>query len=483
MSRRARGSPRGCSASAAVCRRVERRRPARRRPPGARVGQRPRRGGARHPTRRRPIPSTRTRTCCSSARSRRPETRSRSNVSSNASLDLFRQRARDRRRDRSCTEAARIETTPRRRAESAAGRASMQALVESGEAPRCTRAHRRRARRPADRAVAEPAMPTTPTLEAATLLALGSALVHAAKGRDEEGSAALHRAIAAAEASGDRRIAAAAHRELGYVELLRGDYRARAVWLRTAASSPTATRSSSRGSARSMARRRQRRRTARPGRPSPRRRDRAGRSVGATDGRRRGRWRASDGPNCSATSSDAAEDDAQRSTRPRPRAERWTAFLPYPRSAAGRGVGPPGTTGPGHGERSSMRSRWPARSTTRAGRPTRCAGSGCSGRPAATSTGSIDADGGRPDPMPAPARHAPMAPRVRDGRALCGRDGGRASPRRGVGHRPGVAGRHARGCASSPSARTCTGASSATRTAWTRRARWRWRSRTTTSTT
>ena len=52
----------------------------------------------------------------------------------------------------------------------------------------------------------------------------GSALVHAAHGRDEDGSAALHRAIAAADASGDRRTSAAAHRELGYVELLRADY-------------------------------------------------------------------------------------------------------------------------------------------------------------------------------------------------------------------------------------------------------------------
>lgn len=63
-----------------------------------------------------------------------------------------------------------------------------------------------------------------PALEASTLLSLGSALVHAAHGRDEDGSAALHRAIAAADATDDRRTSAAAHRELGYVELLRADY-------------------------------------------------------------------------------------------------------------------------------------------------------------------------------------------------------------------------------------------------------------------
>lgn len=61
-------------------------------------------------------------------------------------------------------------------------------------------------------------------LEAAALLALGSALVHAAKGRDEEGAAALHRSIAAAETTGQRAIGSSAHRELGYVEALRGNY-------------------------------------------------------------------------------------------------------------------------------------------------------------------------------------------------------------------------------------------------------------------
>lgn len=61
-------------------------------------------------------------------------------------------------------------------------------------------------------------------LEADACLALGTALVHAAKGKDEEGAAALHRAIALAESTGQRAVAASAHRELGWVELLRGDY-------------------------------------------------------------------------------------------------------------------------------------------------------------------------------------------------------------------------------------------------------------------
>jgi len=71
-------------------------------------------------------------------------------------------------------------------------------------------------------------------LQAAALLALGSALVHAARSRDEEGAAALHQAITAAEAAGRSALAAAAHRELGYVELLRGEYPSALAALRSA---------------------------------------------------------------------------------------------------------------------------------------------------------------------------------------------------------------------------------------------------------
>ena len=71
-------------------------------------------------------------------------------------------------------------------------------------------------------------------LEAAACLALGTALVHAAKGKDEEGAAALHRCIAAAQDAGRQDLAASAHRELGYVEMLRGDYVRSLPFLRTA---------------------------------------------------------------------------------------------------------------------------------------------------------------------------------------------------------------------------------------------------------
>src|SRR5207247_1767179 len=68
----------------------------------------------------------------------------------------------------------------------------------------------------------------------ALLIRACAALVHATKGKDEEGAAALHRSITAAEASGERAVAASANRELGYVELLRGDYVRAGTWFRTA---------------------------------------------------------------------------------------------------------------------------------------------------------------------------------------------------------------------------------------------------------
>lgn len=54
------------------------------------------------------------------------------------------------------------------------------------------------------------------------LLELGSALVHAAKGFDDEGSVLLEQAVRLATATGDRATAASAHRERGYAEALAG---------------------------------------------------------------------------------------------------------------------------------------------------------------------------------------------------------------------------------------------------------------------
>ena len=113
------------------------------------------------------------------------------------------------------------------------GRTALRALLESGEAALSAGAVG--AGIDALRgAVAASAETGDRDLEAAACLALGGALVHAAKGRDEEGAATLHRCIAAAEAAGQRVVAASAHRELGYVEVLRGDYVRARTWLREA---------------------------------------------------------------------------------------------------------------------------------------------------------------------------------------------------------------------------------------------------------
>jgi DNA-binding SARP family transcriptional activator len=71
-------------------------------------------------------------------------------------------------------------------------------------------------------------------LQSSSLLALGSALVHGVRGRDGEGAGILHEAIAVAERIGAGASSAHAHRELGFVELLRGRYDRAHRWLRRA---------------------------------------------------------------------------------------------------------------------------------------------------------------------------------------------------------------------------------------------------------
>jgi DNA-binding SARP family transcriptional activator len=61
-------------------------------------------------------------------------------------------------------------------------------------------------------------------LEADAWLALGTALVHSARGRDEEGADALLRAAAIAEEERLGDVAAAAHRELAYTDILQARY-------------------------------------------------------------------------------------------------------------------------------------------------------------------------------------------------------------------------------------------------------------------
>ncbi len=69
-----------------------------------------------------------------------------------------------------------------------------------------------------------------------SLIALGSALVHSVRGRDGEAAGFLHEAIGVANDIGDPQSAAQAHRELGYVEVLRGRYDRAQRWLQTAGS-------------------------------------------------------------------------------------------------------------------------------------------------------------------------------------------------------------------------------------------------------
>ncbi|MCW2532083.1 MAG: hypothetical protein JWP62_1653, partial [Blastococcus sp.] len=73
------------------------------------------------------------------------------------------------------------------------------------------------------------------SLRAVTSLALGSALVHALRGRDEEGSVALHAAVREADRCGDGATAATACRELGYVDVQAGRRETAAHWLDRAA--------------------------------------------------------------------------------------------------------------------------------------------------------------------------------------------------------------------------------------------------------
>jgi DNA-binding SARP family transcriptional activator len=84
------------------------------------------------------------------------------------------------------------------------------------------------------RAVSEATRCGDPALHGRALAALGSALVHAVRGRDEEGSVLLHEAIQVATAAGDRATAVLGHRELGFVEVQAGRRSTADRWLSTA---------------------------------------------------------------------------------------------------------------------------------------------------------------------------------------------------------------------------------------------------------
>lgn len=110
----------------------------------------------------------------------------------------------------------------------ATGRAGVVAQLEAGEAAigagvldaglQCLR-----------RAIAEADQVGDPELRARARVALGGALVHAARGRDGEGAAALHEALAIGTEAAPG-LAAGACRELGYVEFLLGRYDRALAW-------------------------------------------------------------------------------------------------------------------------------------------------------------------------------------------------------------------------------------------------------------
>lgn len=111
----------------------------------------------------------------------------------------------------------------------AAGRGAVLAQLEAGEAAlragvleaglQCLR-----------RAMADADALGDMALRLRARVALGGALVHAARGRDEEGAAALHEALRL-DPDAAPELAAAACRELGYVEFLGGRYERALAWL------------------------------------------------------------------------------------------------------------------------------------------------------------------------------------------------------------------------------------------------------------
>lgn len=112
----------------------------------------------------------------------------------------------------------------------AGGRASALAQLEAGQAAvdagaveagvHCLR-----------RAVAEAGSVGDQPLRVRSLIALGSALVHAVRGRDEEGAAVLHEALAGAKRTGDQAAAGRASRELGFVDIQAGRRQRAEKWL------------------------------------------------------------------------------------------------------------------------------------------------------------------------------------------------------------------------------------------------------------
>src|SRR5690606_24749922 len=103
------------------------------------------------------------------------------------------------------------------------GRAAVRAQVEAGEAALAAGAveaglHRLRGAVAAGRSLDDREPLST------ALVALGGALVHSARGTDEEGAAALHEGTTLAEEAGRFDVAAIGWREISWVQFLRAHY-------------------------------------------------------------------------------------------------------------------------------------------------------------------------------------------------------------------------------------------------------------------
>jgi DNA-binding SARP family transcriptional activator len=103
------------------------------------------------------------------------------------------------------------------------GRAAVLARVEAGEAALAAGAVETGLERMRE-AVASARKTDDHGLLAAALVSLGGALVHSARGTDEEGAAALHEGTTLAEGVGRDDIAATGWREISWVQFLRAEY-------------------------------------------------------------------------------------------------------------------------------------------------------------------------------------------------------------------------------------------------------------------
>jgi tetratricopeptide (TPR) repeat protein len=109
------------------------------------------------------------------------------------------------------------------------GRGTVAALIEAGEAAIGAGALDTGLQR-LRRAVADADALDNALLRTRARVSLAGALVHAARGRDEEGALVLQEALAAGGAIAPE-LAAAASRELGYIDFLRGRYDCALTWL------------------------------------------------------------------------------------------------------------------------------------------------------------------------------------------------------------------------------------------------------------